>query len=126
MNDGVKILLARMETHPEEFAYNPNEGAGKWSKLLNLFRHALTKEEIDALDEGVRDIERTRFTELVMQELLDPHEPTNLQQLLDLKERRQASQLLPSSRQKVVEQILNSKEVKAEMTTTLGKLFNYT
>jgi len=114
MNDGVKILLARMKTHPEEFAYNPNEGAGKWSKLLNTFRHALTKEEIDSLDEGVRDIERERFTELVMQELLNPHERTNLQQLLDLKEQRQPSQLLPSS---------NKVEVSRKPITKFGKLY---
>jgi hypothetical protein len=58
-----------METHPEEFYYKPNEGVGKWTRLLDTFKRSLTKEEIDAVDEGLRKIERERFTELVMQTL---------------------------------------------------------
>jgi hypothetical protein len=72
MNKGVEILLARMESNPEEFAYNPNEGAGKWSRLLENFKHCFTQEEITAVEEGIKNIERSRFTELVMEELLDP------------------------------------------------------
>ena len=72
MNDGVKILLARMETHPEEFAYRANEGTSKWGRLLENFKHCLTKEEINAIDSGIQNIERERFTQLVMEELLDP------------------------------------------------------
>jgi hypothetical protein len=69
MNTGIEILLKRMETNPEEFAYKPNEGMSKWARLLDTFRHSLTKEEIDAVDEGLRNIERDRFTQLVMQTL---------------------------------------------------------
>jgi hypothetical protein len=69
MNTGIQILLKRMESHPEEFYYKPNEGVGKWTKLLDTFKRSLTQEEIDAIDEGLRKIERERFTELVMQAL---------------------------------------------------------
>jgi hypothetical protein len=58
-----------METHPAEFSNKPNEGVGKWTRLLDTFKRSLTKEEIDAVDEGLRKIERERFTELVMQTL---------------------------------------------------------
>lgn len=123
MNDGVKILLARMETHPEEFAYNSNRGGGKWTDLLNTFRHCLTIEEINAIDEGIRGIERDRFTELVMTELLDPHE--DAQQELSLNPYNVTgsvtlSTTLPSSITYTSEPLVNKKP------TTTGKLFNYT
>ena len=72
MNDGVKILLERMETHPDEFAYKANEGTSKWGGLLANYKHCFTNEEITAVEEGIKNIERTRFTELVLEELVDP------------------------------------------------------
>jgi hypothetical protein len=66
-----------METHPEEFYYKPNEGVGKWTRLLDTFKRSLTKEEIDAVDEGLRKIERERFTELVMQTLVGVEDETS-------------------------------------------------
>ena len=72
MNDGVALLLERMKTNPEEFAYNANEGSGKWTRLLANFKHCFTSEEITAVEEGIKNIERARFTELVMEELIDP------------------------------------------------------
>lgn len=72
MNDGVKILLERMETHPEEFAYKANEGTSKWGGLLANYKHCFTNEEITAVEEGIKNIERTRFTELVLEGLVDP------------------------------------------------------
>jgi hypothetical protein len=128
MNDGVKILLARMKTHPEEFIYNPHEDANKWSVLLNSFRHCFTKEEINALDEGVRNIERDRFTQLVMTELLDPHE--DAQQELDLVRRYQQAkttaasntpQILPGSITYTSEPLVNKKPT----TTRFGRLYNH-
>ena len=77
MNTGIEILLKRMETHPEEFYYKPNEGVGKWTRLLDTFKRSLTKEEIDAVDEGLRKIERERFTELVMQTLAGVEDETS-------------------------------------------------
>lgn len=134
MNDGVKILLARMETHPEEFVYNPNKGRAKWTDLLNTFRHCLTIEEINAIDEGVRGIERDRFTQLVMTELLDPHEdaqqelslnPYNVTGSVTLSTTQ--NQTLPGSITYTSEPLVNKKPtVKVRKPTTLGKLFNYT
>lgn len=116
MNDGVKILLARMETHPEEFAYKPHEGMSKWAKLMDRFRHCLTLEEINALDEGLRNIERDRFTELVMHELLDPYEDGQGELSLN----PYITQTLPGSITYTSEPLVNKKP------TTTGKLFNYT
>lgn len=121
MNDGVKILLARMKTHPEEFMYNPSKDANKWSRLLNTFRHCLTKEEVYAIDSGIQGIERERFTELVMQELLDPHE--DKQQEINFRTSGNvtlnSSQILPSSNVTVTTEPL----VIRKPITKFGKLY---
>lgn len=71
--DGVKILLKRMESNPEEFKGADN----KWHNLIPKgsggyvdWSHALTEEETKALAEGVRKIHRVVYTEKVMSTLL--------------------------------------------------------
>lgn len=71
--DGVKILLKRMESNPEEFKGADN----KWHNLIPKgsggyidWSHALTEEETEALAEGVRKIYRDVYTEKVMSTLL--------------------------------------------------------
>lgn len=70
--DGVKILLKRMESNPEEFKGYDSKwhnvmpsptGHGEWS-------HALSPEELQALKDGVRKIYRKVYTDLVMSTLL--------------------------------------------------------
>ena len=70
--DGVKILLKRMESNPEEFKGYDSKwhnvvptptGHGEWS-------HALSPEEIQALKDGIRKIYRKVYTDLVMSTLL--------------------------------------------------------
>ena len=79
--DGVKILLKRMESNPEEFKGQDN----KWSSLIPKgsggyidWDHALTVEEIKALAEGVRKIHRVVYTEKVMSTLLYSTEEENV------------------------------------------------
>lgn len=77
--DGVKILLKRMESNPEEFKGQDN----KWNSLIPKgsggfidWSHALTEEESKALAEGMRKIYRTVYTEKVMSTLLYATEET--------------------------------------------------
>jgi hypothetical protein len=78
MNEGVKILLARMETNPEEFIAPPNTGASKWGYLIESYRDSLDVEDQQAIKEGYKKIHQQRFTELVMKELLAPEEDDSL------------------------------------------------
>lgn len=71
--DGVKILLKRMESNPEEFKGQDN----KWSAMIPKgsggyidWNHALTEEELKALADGMRKIYRSVYTEKVMSTLL--------------------------------------------------------
>ena len=72
--DGVKILVERMKTNPEEFT----EDFGKWDGLVNppwhtdlsIWLKALNDAEIAMLQEGMRKIYREMFTARVMKTLL--------------------------------------------------------
>jgi hypothetical protein len=81
---GVKILLKRMESHPEEF-----KDRGKWEIVTRaVFAHkegnfaeawtvrSLTHAEIDALHAGCVKIYRLSFDEYVMKEILAEPEET--------------------------------------------------
>lgn len=76
---GVKIILARIESHPEEF----KEQFGKWEDIITSVRHhvagetnhayGMTDEEIKALHEKFREhIWVPQFNDMVMQRVLDP------------------------------------------------------
>jgi hypothetical protein len=70
MNDGVAMLIERMKTHPEEFA---NEGTvSKWEVLINEYRDVLDVLDVKKLDNARRTLLQQRFTEKVMEELIDP------------------------------------------------------
>ena len=71
--EGVKIMLTRMDTNPEEFSLTE----GTWYELLReLFAHprgeygglsaALTPEEVKAVTDKYREITRTNFTSKVL------------------------------------------------------------
>jgi len=83
MNDnfstGVKTLLARMKSNPDEF----RGYGGKWHELLEGIQavkngavssswmpYALTQEEIDAIHEGHKQVRRMEFDEWVMKKIL--------------------------------------------------------
>ena len=88
MNEGVQILLARMDTNPEEF----DDYAGKWGDIIGAV-HArrnipeahkkdaplpfLSDLEVNALYEKLEDVRRENFTADVMRRLADaPQEST--------------------------------------------------
>ena len=76
MNDGVAMLLERMKTNPEEFVAESSYGVSKWGSIMQEYRPYLDKEDLDAFDtahkETVFKYMQQRFTEKVMEELIDP------------------------------------------------------
>jgi hypothetical protein len=73
MNEGVKILLERMKTNPEEFI-----DGGKWASLLNRYKDFLDEEDCKAITDKINTLMQQRFTEDVMKELLAPEEDDSL------------------------------------------------
>ena len=74
MNEGVKILLERMKTHPEEFIDGLGIRMSKWGSLIAQFREYLDETDINTLEEAYKPLMQQHFTERVMTELLAPEE----------------------------------------------------
>ena len=69
MNEGVKILLERIKTNPEEFTTQE-----KWGHLIQSHKMFLNEEDARSLDNALNELMQQRFTEKVMKELLAPEE----------------------------------------------------
>ena len=74
MNEGVKILLARMETYPDEFLVEGMHISSKWGNLIAEYLESLDPEDANTLKAGLNKIKQQRFTEKVMKELLAPED----------------------------------------------------
>lgn len=68
---GVKILLERMKSNPEDFHYSVERVTTKWMRLIDhsMGSEMLTQEERDALNEGLKNVRREIFTQRVMETL---------------------------------------------------------
>lgn len=77
MNQGIEILLARMDSHPQEFCREAMYGHyGRWTATIDkvlAIGGSFTDEERKALTTKLYELERERFTQDVMKKLL--HEP---------------------------------------------------
>jgi len=74
MNEGVKILLARMETNPDEFLVEGMHISSKWGNLIAEYLESLDPEDANTLKAGLNKIKQQHFTEKVMKELLAPED----------------------------------------------------
>jgi hypothetical protein len=74
MNDGVKILLERMQTNPEEFHGEYN----RWSDAINKFEKFFNASERALINGALTNIRREEFTSIVMQELLHESTPVEI------------------------------------------------
>jgi len=74
MHDVVKLLLARMESHPEEFNGDMAERDSRsyrWWQAIRLVQENGTAEEKAAIGKGIRKIKLQHAHEMVMDELLN-------------------------------------------------------
>jgi hypothetical protein len=144
MNDGMKIILERMKTHPEEFKEDNKPFAydGKWVELVSDYKHNLPEEDMKAFKKAIDEMRQEEFTAKVMEELLAPKSE---QLELNLVPRQppirmqQVGQTLTDSTslQKLLEERAELhalkeqhadifKKPKKEHKTLFGRLFNYT
>lgn len=135
MNDGMKIILERMKTHPEEFTDSDNPFAynGKWTGLIHKYEANLPKEDLDAFKNAIDEIRQAEFTAKVMEELLDPKEELQL----TLKQARPSATLsvgqtlgaYSNTAHATLNVEVNRKPLvkvrKPQQGTLFGKLFNY-
>jgi len=71
MNNGIEIILKRMETHPEEF-YGESK---KWAFMYKeYFRDIMTESEKAAIHEKLKEIRRAELTYQVMRTMTEEPE----------------------------------------------------
>lgn len=72
MLDGIEILIARMQTNPEEFVEGVNSFTrNKWFKLIDVYEDCIPQEDLDAFYKAVESIRRQGFNKCVMEILMD-------------------------------------------------------
>lgn len=65
MMDAVKILLERMDTHPEEFTRH-----SPWAGIITEYTDLIPLEEIALLDAKLNEIREKQFTAAVLNQLM--------------------------------------------------------
>ena len=93
MNQGVQILLERMDTNPEEFEDDFALGGGKWYDIVQAVHVRkdknektlpfLSDAEVNALYEKLEDVRRENFTAAVLRRLADTPQEITQQGLWD-------------------------------------------
>ena len=73
-HDVVKLLLARMESHPEEFKFTRGGYHQRWYDHINSINEYGNKADKTALNAKLRDIRLTEIHEQVMDELCNGEE----------------------------------------------------
>jgi hypothetical protein len=73
----VKLLLARMESHPEEFLTALD---GRWREIIIQVREYGSEEENDAIDAALRPIRLAKAHEEMMDELLNGDERRRIEE----------------------------------------------
>jgi hypothetical protein len=141
MNDGVKILLERMETHPEEFVVEEGIPA-KWDNLIRSYEAILDPEDIALFKQARAKLLQQQFTEKVLEELVDPKKSSlediiNRYRVKGMPSVGQIPAFTTSADIQLQAQVAHMKahlevlemekkaEVKKEVKTIFGKLFNY-
>lgn len=71
MMDAVKILLERMDTHPEEFTRH-----SPWAGIIAEYKDLIPPEEIGMLDAKLNEVRVKQFTAAVLDQLMRDKVPT--------------------------------------------------
>lgn len=100
LHDVVKLLLARMETHPEEFGSDlVSNGSleARWWSVIREVREYGTKTERLAIESAMRKIRLQRAHEMMMDELCNGEERRRKQREEDEYERTMMKQIAQQS-----------------------------
>ena len=100
LHDVVKLLLARMETHPEEFGGElvaEDSREDRWWQVIREVREYGTKAEREAIESAMREIKMQRAHEIMMDELCNGEERRRKQREEDEYERTMMKQVSQQS-----------------------------
>ena len=92
-HDVVKLLLARMESHPEEFTLKQGRYHSRWFDHINAVNSYGNKIDKAALNTKLRDIRLAEIHEQVMDELCNGDERRRKEEEEDMYEKHLAQTL---------------------------------
>lgn len=93
LHEGVKLLTARMESHPEEFngvgtndmVYESMYGSARWTRVIHEYWKVLTEYEKAVITTSLREANRKNFHSAVMKTILAPDEELIKRQSMGMK-----------------------------------------
>lgn len=83
MQVGTEILLARMKEYPDEFFNGGYES--RWMSIIHDAKQYLPREDVEALDEGYRQMQVDRFNERVLARLAGEDKQPQPEETLTIK-----------------------------------------
>jgi len=107
-HDAVKLLLARMESHPEEFRLKDPSYHDRWYNHMSAINSYGNEADIAALDAKVRDIRMAEVHEQIMEELLNGDERRAQEEKENEYERHLAAALQHTQQQAMQQNIQNA------------------
>jgi hypothetical protein len=81
MNEGVKALLERMDTNPEEF-----ENEGKWLATYNLYKKYMTEAERDAVSTRLNKLKMVEFENKMVERLFEEKKENEAKKVSEIKD----------------------------------------
>lgn len=75
MNEGLKLLMDRMDTNPEEFISGKGSMRSKWRNIVEQYAAVLPKEDMKAYRAKLNQLISEQFTAEILKELLKDDEP---------------------------------------------------
>ena len=99
-HDAVKLLIARMESHPEEFSSDKERFSDRWERYISDIEAFGNEADKAALNAKLRDIWMVKIHEKVMDELLNGEDRRRKEREEQEYERRMSQSLSLAQQQK--------------------------
>ena len=122
MHHGIEILLARMESHPEDFVQGRS---APWLQIINGYKKFFIEEEGLAIRDALRKINMDSMVEDIMKRMVKEDNPTPFEQLQSAKDK--ATQMMQEELNKAFNQAYDEgwEEITEEEIDETFPLKNY-
>ena len=118
-HDAVKLLLARMESHPEEFRLKDPSYHDRWYNHMSAINSYGNEADIAALNAKVRDIRMAEIHEQIMDEMLNG-EDRRRKHAEDTEYERHLAAALQHTKQQQIQQNTQNAILRIDSTGNVG------
>ena len=118
-HDAVKLLLARMDSHPEEFRLKDPSYHDRWYNHMSAINSYGNEADIAALNAKVRDIRMAEIHEQIMDEMLNG-EDRRRKEAEENDYERNLSKALQHTKQQAMQQNIQNAILRIDSTDNVG------